>query len=313
MVGVLLPGQAVSNPHDSISSDGSYEPAELSVEAWGGINLNKYSEAFVGADEITNEALNAEGVVIFDGVGDQLSNEEFERLSSLPVPSGTDATKVSTRAVIGADTRQQLYTSQYPTRAVVLITFTGGRCSGTMIGPDTVATAGHCVHSGGTSGSWKENVRVFPGANGSSTPYGSCSAKNLFSVNGWINSQNEEYDYGAIKLNCTVGNQVGWYGFTQNNPLNLPAIVQGYPDDKSLTQWITSDKVRAITERQVFYENDTYDGMSGSAVWHDNNNPLMIGIHAYGRHPTGVHSLYNHGTRINSEVYNNLVNWKNAP
>ena len=76
----------------------------------------------------------------------------------------------------------------------------------------------------------------------------------------------ERYDYGAIKLNCTVGNMVGWYGITTANPKNKPSIIQGYPGDKPLEQWFSADKVRATTSRQVFYNNDTIGGMSGSPV-----------------------------------------------
>ena len=316
MVGALLPGQAISGPHDSVSSDGSYVATELGAEAWRGGKSKRVSEAFAGADVITDEALSAEGVDIYDGLGGQFTSEELESLSSLPVPSGTDetgATEIGIEAILGPDTRQRLYTTYYPTRAQVLVTFSGGRCSGTMIGPNTVATAGHCVHTGGTSGSWRTGFRVYPGANGASKPYGSCTARRLYSVSGWTQNRDERYDYGAIKLNCTIGNTVGWYGFTTANPLNLPSIVQGYPGDKPLTQWASSDKVWATTARQVFYKNDTLGGMSGSAVWYDRNGPYMIGIHAYRNHGTGVHSLYNHGTRIVSAVFNNLRSWKNAP
>jgi glutamyl endopeptidase len=315
MAGALLPGQAVSSPHDSVSSDGSYEPVELGTEAWGGKKSKKTSEAFAGADEITNEALRSDGVEIYDDLGGQLSSEELERLSALPVPSGTDetgTTEEGTEAILGPDTRQRLYTTRYPTRAQVLVTFRGGRCSGTMIGPNTVATAGHCVHTGGSSGRWRSGFRVYPGANGRSTPYGSCTARRLYSVSGWTNSRDARYDYGAIKLNCTIGNTVGWYGFTTANPRNQPSIIQGYPGDKPLTQWASSDKVHATTSRQVFYKNDTLGGMSGSAVWYDRNGPYMIGIHAYRNHGTGLHSLYNHGTRIVRPVFNNLLRWKNA-
>jgi glutamyl endopeptidase len=314
--GIVWPLHAVSGPHDSVSSDGSFVPSELNAEAWSGRGSLKQSEAFSGADEITDEALSSEGAVVYDGFAGKFSDEEFENLSALPVPSGTNdasSTEDAIEVILGADTRQRMYTTYYPARAQVLITFSGGRCSGTMIGKDTVATAGHCVHTGGSSGRWRSGFRVYPGANGNYKPYGYCTAKRLHSVLGWTRDRNETYDYGAIKLNCNVGNTVGWFGFTTQNPLNLPAIVQGYPGDKPLTQWASSDKIRTISSRQVFYSNDTYGGMSGSAVWYDRNGPYMIGIHAYGTHGSGAHSLYNHGTRIVSAVFNNLLNWRNAP
>ena len=53
-------------------------------------------------------------------------------------------------------------------------------------------------------------------------------------MTGWTVSANEEYDYGAVKLNCTVGNTVGWFGITSADPTNFPSIVGGYPGDKPL-------------------------------------------------------------------------------
>jgi glutamyl endopeptidase len=106
---------------------------------------------------------------------------------------------------------------------------------------------------------------------------------------------------------------VGWFGFVATTPTNFPSILAGYPGDQPLTQWTSSDRVRALSTRQLFYLNDTFGGHSGSAVWHDPNGPYMIGIHAYGTHGSGNHAVYNHGTLINSAVATNLLAWRNAP
>ena len=58
--------------------------------------------------------------------------------------------------------------------------------------------------------------------------------------------------------------------------------------------------------------------MSGSPVWEDwwsgnrSRGAYVNAIHAYGTHGLSPHSLYNHGTRITSTVFRNLLNWKNA-
>jgi glutamyl endopeptidase len=200
-------------------------------------------------------------------------------------------------------------TTSFPYRAVVLITFSGGRCSGWMIGKNTVATAGHCVHSG-RGGRWRTSVRVYPGRNGSSSPYGSCTARTLYSVLGWVNSSSEEYDYGAIKLNCNIGNTTGYFGFSTSMSTSTALTVGGYPGDKPLTQWKMADRVRALTARQVFYLADTIGGQSGAPVWKSGN--YGIAIHAYGIHGSAPHRTNNHGTRITSSVFNNLRTWKNA-
>jgi glutamyl endopeptidase len=294
--------------HTAVSSDGMGLEEASVAEA---LTAAARTAPFAGSNRVTAEALVAEGVDIFASE----SASQFRRLASLPVPRRESAFGESaTEVIIGWDTRERMYTTVYPASAKVLITFDTGRCSGTMISPDTVATAGHCVHTG-AGGTWHSGITVYPGRDGTQSPYGSCAAIRLYSVIGWTVSGSELYDYGAIKLNCTVGNLAGWYGLTSASPGGLPSIIQGYPGDKPLEQWGSADKVRTTTTRQVFYLNDTFGGMSGSAVWYERNGngPYMIGIHAYGKHGSGAHFTYNHGTRITSAVFNNLVNWINSP
>ncbi len=78
---------------------------------------------------------------------------------------------------IAPDRRVQVTaTTTYPARATVWITFnksstsTGWSCTGFMIAPNVVATAGHCVNfgtSGGTGFFQKSSFRIYPGRNGS--------------------------------------------------------------------------------------------------------------------------------------------------
>jgi glutamyl endopeptidase len=298
--------------HTAVSNDGSVvAPAgEAAGPSAGGGGTSAAPSA--GARRVTELGLIADGVSI-----DAESAAEYRRLSALPdgAERGTLIRNSAAEVIIGPDTRERLYTNVYPSRAKVLITFSGGRCSGVMIGRNTVATAGHCVHTGGPGGAWRPvaSFRVYPGRDGGASPYGVCTARTLYSVVGWTGSSNEEYDYGAIKLNCNVGNTVGWFGMTTATPTNFPSIVGGYPGDKPLTQWQGSDRVRALSTRQAFYRNDTVGGMSGSAVWYDQNGPYLYSIHAYGTHGAGNHALYNHGVRLVTAVFNNLVAWKNVP
>jgi glutamyl endopeptidase len=231
---------------------------------------------------------------------------------------------VGQEVVIGADNRTRVNpTTVYPSRAIGQITFSqrGGNfiCTGWLIGPDTVATAGHCVHEGGTSSSsgWSTNVRFFAGRNGNSNPYGGCNGVELHTVNGWFANQNEAYDYGVVKLDCNVGNTVGYFGFYWQTAtlVGKAATVRGYPGDKTFgTQWTHTKTVTANTANQVFYQVDTAGGQSGSPVYHNKSGcgaACGFAIHAYGTHGGSPHGNNNHGTRINQSVFNNLKNWKN--
>lgn len=246
------------------------------------------------------------------------SAEEMQRLLNLrPVAAALGA-----ESIIGPDTRVRVTpTTTSPARATVLITFSAGRCTGWLIGANTVVTAGHCVHEGrGGSFYPAASYRIYPGRNGGGSPYGSCGARWLATTKGWTSApvnSTDRYDYGAIKLNCAIGNTVGWYGFfVQNGSLTgLPANINGYPGDKPLTQWRSSDRVRVSQAQRVFYQNDTVGGMSGSPVWY--NRPgcgaCAMAVHGYGVYGEPPFSTNNHGARITQDAANNLVAWRDAP
>lgn len=278
---------------------------------------------------VVEPSFRGQGAALAEGqVDDRLANfpargesaSEFARLLAMrpaTAPTGVES-------IIGTDQRVRVNpTTDYPARATVLITFntpsSAARCTGWLIGKDTVVTAGHCV-APGTGASVFYNpasYRIYPGRNGTSRPYGSCGATTLFSVTGWTNGADERFDYGAIKLRCNIGTTTGWYGFfTQPTSLTgLPVRTQGYPGDKPLTQWRSSDSVRANTADQVFYRADTFGGQSGSPVWYNRSStcsPCSMAIHTYGLHGVHPHSTNNHGTRITQARFNNLVAWTDA-
>lgn len=226
-------------------------------------------------------------------------------------------------SIFGPDNRIQVTpTTSFPARATVMITRNGNaHCSGWMIGPNTVATAGHCVHSGGSGGSWYTGLVAWPGRDGASAPYGGCASTLSYSVTGWTVNGDEQYDYGALKLNCTIGNTVGWYGyFWQSASLaGLPTLVSGYPGEKAFgTQWRGDNVSRTVAvsqNEQVFYPNDTTGGMSGSPVYYDRAGCgiCSMAIHAYGfPHGGFPHNSYNHGTRITQAKFANFQAWNAA-
>ena len=124
---------------------------------------------------------------------------------------------------------------------VAMITNNGSQwCTGFLIGPDTLITAGHCVHPGGAGSTWypPTALRVYPAYNPSSanpTPFGSCGVTSTMAPAGWTTSADDQYDYGAMKLDCTVGNQTGWFGWWWQ-PTSLDGQLSkiiGYPGDKA--------------------------------------------------------------------------------
>ena len=231
----------------------------------------------------------------------------------------------SAESIIGTDQRVQVTgTTTYPARAVGLITRNGAHhCTGWLISRDTVLTAGHCVHAG-AGGAFFTGLRFFPGRNGATSPYGSCVPRSggLTTFVGWSRDGSEAHDAGIIKLSCTIGDTTGWFGFWwQSASLNgVSTQIQGYPGDKPQTQWRSNDFVRATETFQVFYNNDTLGGMSGSPVWQNRpagssfcSGACGMAIHAYGTHGSGNHPLHNHGTRNTQAKSDLYLSIRSAP
>lgn len=57
-----------------------------------------------------------------------------------------------------------------------------------------------------------KSVTIWPGRNGSTTPYGSAYAKVMHTSTAWTNSSNANYDYGLLELNKNIGTSTGYFG-----------------------------------------------------------------------------------------------------
>lgn len=216
---------------------------------------------------------------------------------------------INHQSVIGADTRVQVTgTTTYPWRTMGRIDL---GCTGTLIGPRHVLTAGHCVYNI-YSNSWYSNLNFSPAQNGYSKPYGTIPWAVAITTTGWTVARDRNYDYAMIVLSSHIGYTTGWLGYGYNN--NLPYYIvniNGYPVDKPYgTMWHSDCSLSIIQTYRLYYPCDTYNGMSGSGVYvyFSNGSRIIYGIHAYGVDATG----YNGATRITSNVFANLSNWISA-
>ncbi len=220
--------------------------------------------------------------------------------------------------VHGTDDRVRVFnTTSFPWRTICKLEITAADgsswgCSGAFLGPRTVLTNGHCVFMH-DHGGWVRQVRVIPGMNGSTKPFGTATSTFYHSVKGWTESHSSNYDYAVVVLPSTqkLGNQVGWMGLANLSYFSLLGLNvnnSGYPGDKPYgTQWWNANNILVVTDRRVYYQIDTYGGQSGSPDWrYKDGQRHIVAVHNTGGSP------FNGGVRIIEPVFSNLVTWKNA-
>ncbi len=252
--------------------------------------------------------------------GSVLTFGPHDALQSPPTPSGTlmpgDAVdgEVQPLAVIGADSRVRVTdTTVTPNSAVVLIIFSKGSsgqyiCSGSIIAPQYVLTAGHCAYDEGV---YSTNFIIYPGRDGATIPFGSRTVIATYIPPTWISTAtgnfgnaNLDYDWSLLKLNSPVSASIQPFAVGAYSDAFLTSGINftdaGYPGDKCRysiapiydycpssvnprsgafgqgdTQWTASNSIfTALTPYRVGSKIDTYGGQSGSPFYYvDTSQP----------------------------------------
>jgi glutamyl endopeptidase len=186
--------------------------------------------------------------------------------------------------------------------------------TGWFIGPQVLATAGHCVFLQ-KEGGWPDSIEVIPARSGAEEPFGRLTSRRFASVDGWVESKGRDFDYGVIFLDDPdVGTRVGNFQVEAELDSQLNGAtgrISGYPADldRAQFQFFHERVLREITATRLLYDIDTFGGQSGSPVWRqiEGSPATAIGIHTTGD-ATG-----NSGTRISEPVLDNLILWNEQP
>lgn len=219
--------------------------------------------------------------------------------------------------IIGSDDRFQIQdTTYFPWDAVVRIEgkFAANRsfyCTGWMLGPSTVVTAGHCVYDYEGIKTYAYDVKITPGYNSAAmnpAPFGSCIALQGIVMPPWIASGDIGYDYGVFKLGCRIGIQTGNLGYKTiiGNGVGTSTLLTGYPVDKGgTTMWAGLGSITSSDSNSFYYDNDEMGGQSGGPVWDvlDPNCLCVVAVNANAFDPPTM----NQGARINDIAFNFLL------
>ena len=159
----------------------------------------------------------------------------------------------------------------------------GSNCSGLLVGPDLVATAGHCIESQAAC----ENITFAFGyrMDAADSPRTTLPADDVYGCAELVSQHYQGlpgHDYALVRLDREV---VGHTPFPIQRDFNLenetPVVVAGHP--KGLP-WKYSDDARILSNQGQTYfltSLDAYQGNSGSPVIREDTGE-MVGILSFG-------------------------------
>jgi len=208
--------------------------------------------------------------------------------------------------------------------------------TGILVGPRSILTAAHVLFQpNSTNLKLANRIHVTPARRGDENfSFGSSFATKLVPNPRYTHFRQsgirpksilDAEDYGIIQLDRSLGIRVGYWGLKprpiydkrgtsiSGGPLPFRAGVQkvnlcGYPTDKSgKFQWRAYDETVELSDRVLYYLNDTTPGMSGSPVWVKRSKwkggRVLVGVHGGGGDPL------DYGRQANRAAYcdNNMV------
>ncbi|AEV31608.1 V8-like Glu-specific endopeptidase [Owenweeksia hongkongensis DSM 17368] len=196
-------------------------------------------------------------------------------------------------------------------------------CSGIMIGPNHVLTAGHCIKSDDKVLVIHNGSVAVPAYNMGTSPYGYAYINGWYAFNGWLQGQDFNYDVGVLSLNSSIGKTTGYHGLAYNlnngwftnSTQSLSSI--GYPaqDDNGNPVYEAGERMYAMNGSMDFikgtnilcHNNIGFRGQSGSGLYFKDTNGdrYALGVLSHGNGKTFPYNTCH--TRMDAQMFNQIV------
>ncbi len=197
-------------------------------------------------------------------------------------------------------------------------------CSGTLVDPMHVLTAGHCVFAAMDGDDvpvedFAISVEVLPGYDAGEGSAGTAMAVQLHTWSGWTDSYDYDYDLALIDLDRPIGAITGWrslgysnafswfeggswarYSYPGKNMNDVPV----YDGEHMYQHFGTFDFDEDL---QIGYDRDAYKGMSGSGAIREEGAYAVV---SHGQ--LGDDFEYAWDTRIDTGRFTDMSNAMNA-
>lgn len=181
--------------------------------------------------------------------------------------------------------------------------------SGFMLGPNSVATAGHCLYNEDWNG-WAKDIIVIPALNGTYQPYGSASWTTVECGGNWYDYNDNQDDWGIIRIDANLGNYTGWLGLRwQSNSYNGETVMAvGYPWEDDSHMYYSEGTVTLSSDRTLEGNWALSGGQSGGPVekYYSSSGYTAIGVNRGGDDYT-----YSDCLRIDEWIFNKFRSYRN--
>lgn len=168
-------------------------------------------------------------------------------------------------------------------------------CTGFLVAPRIVVTAGHCTFSLQRRKTPKR-IRVTPGRDEGWAPFGSAWALRWYGHPRFLASADPRFDFGVVVLprpfpGLTPALRLRALGSEALAKVRDRRLIRiaGYPSDKPRGQmWTHAERLDRFGARLVQYSVDTCPGHSGAPVWlaADRGPREVIAVHTRGPTPS---------------------------